>query len=43
MLDIVGLEYKWGSNIRMALDWQAGTTGDDVVTKKISLHSEVKW
>lgn len=43
ILDIIGLEYKWGANIRMALDWQAGTTGDEVATKKMSVHSEVKW
>ena len=43
VLDIFGVEYKWGTDVRMALDWQCETTGDAPVSKKTSLHTEVKW
>jgi len=40
---IYGIEYLWGSNTRLALDYQHETKGSADNAKKIYLHSEVKW
>lgn len=40
---IGGLEYLWGSNIRLALDYQHELKGSADNSKKLSLHTSVKW
>ncbi|MBU0573186.1 MAG: hypothetical protein ABIJ26_08430 [Candidatus Margulisiibacteriota bacterium] len=42
-LNIYGVEYKWGKNIRLALDYQNETQKGADKTKILALHSEVKW
>ena len=42
-LDIVGIEYNWGKNVKIAFDYQVGLTGGNEDVKTIAIHSRVKW
>jgi hypothetical protein len=41
--NVVGLEYLWGSNLRLAADVQNDITNGAVVSNVYAFHSEVKW
>ena len=41
--NIVGVEYNWGSNVKLAIDYQADTKNGADNSDKIYLHTRVKW
>ncbi|MCX5726393.1 MAG: hypothetical protein NT030_04300 [Candidatus Saganbacteria bacterium] len=42
-LNILGIEYNWGKNIRIALDYQNDKLAGNDSSKTLNVHSEVKW
>jgi hypothetical protein len=42
-LQILGIDYDWSSNVRLALDYQYETRNLADNMKRLYLHSEVKW
>jgi hypothetical protein len=40
---VLGLEYLWGKNLKLALDYQNETKDGKDNARTINLHSEVKW
>jgi hypothetical protein len=41
--NILGVEYNWGKNVKIALDYQHETKNSADKSKIIAIHSRVKW
>jgi len=43
LLTVFGVEYNWGANVKLALDWQNEQKDGVDQKKSINVHTRVKW
>ncbi|MEA3493513.1 MAG: hypothetical protein U9R38_03895 [Candidatus Margulisiibacteriota bacterium] len=43
VLRIAGVEYNWGKNVKLALDYQHETKNSADNSKKVAIHTRIKW